>query len=130
MVEQFLGYRFQTFIKLYCNYFSFSLSTNVRLFFRQQFFFAFSSTIRHRVRESAKLKREKKKKSISSFPNPYPWVSFHAGRQTELPVVRNVTSGSYHTKYFLTVKLFLLFCFCFCFFHLLIKDRFDSYFTD
>ena len=92
------------------------------LFFNQ-------STSHEREREA---KAREKKKSISSFPYPYPWVSFQAGRQTEIPVVRNVTSGSYHTKYFLTVKLsFVLFCFAlFFYFHLLIKDRFDSYFTD
>ena len=128
MVEQFLGYRFQTFIKLYCNYFIFSLSTNVCLFFSTKVFLCFffnHSTSREGEREA---KAREKKKSISSLPNHYPWVSFQAGRQTELPVVRNVTSGSYHTKYFLTVKLFLLFCFVF--FHLLIKDGFDSNFTD
>ena len=92
-MEQFLGYRFQKFYTAIISH-SPCLQTFVCLF-RRKFFFAFffdHSTAREREREAeAREQKGNEKKPIFSFSDPYPWVSFQAGRRTR-------TSGNYHTK--------------------------------
>ena len=71
--------------------------------FGESFSLPFFSTIRQRVRESAKLKRETEKQKAKEvyfpFSPPLP-MGFVSGRTPDsgCPVVRHVTSGNYHTQ--------------------------------